>query len=197
MQPMNESSGTSTEGSCPSAAAALFADLLRQHQARLYAYIHSLVRDLHDADDLFQQTAVILWRKFGEYEPGRSFLSWACGVARFEVTNFLRTRGRSKLYFSDQLNLMLVEAQAALADDEWEESRGALSGCMDKLRRPDRELLVECYSDGANVSDVARNQGRSSHSVYNSLRRIRRALFECVQRSLAQRSHPPHPEVIG
>src|SRR5438094_618664 len=33
-----------------------FAEYLRQDQARLYGYIHSLVRDVHDADDLFQQT---------------------------------------------------------------------------------------------------------------------------------------------
>jgi RNA polymerase sigma-70 factor, ECF subfamily len=175
--------------SCP-APAALFADLLRQHQGRLFAYIHSLVRDLNDADDLFQQTAVILWRKFGEYDPSRAFFPWACGIARFEVANFLRTRGRSKLYFSDELNLMLVEAQEAMGEDEWEGSRQALSGCMDKLRERDRQLLVDCYADGASITEVAQRQGRSSHSVHNSLRRIRRALFECVRRALAQQNHP-------
>src|ERR1700710_651459 len=91
--------------------AAAFAEYLRLHQSRLFGYIHSLVRDFNDADDLFQQTALILWRKFGEYDRGRSFLGWACGVARFEVTNFLRGRGRNRLYFTDQLNLLLIEAQ--------------------------------------------------------------------------------------
>lgn len=181
----------------PPSPAAAFGDLLRQHQSRLFAYIHSLVRDLNDADDLFQQTALVLWRKFGDYEPGRSFFAWACGVARFEVTNFLRTRGRSKLYFSDQLNLLLVETQSAVGDDEWEGSREALGGCMTKLRERDRALLVECYADGSSVTGVARRQGRSSHSVHNSLRRIRRSLFECVQRTLAQRLHPTEAGVIG
>ncbi|HYE18765.1 MAG TPA: sigma-70 family RNA polymerase sigma factor [Tepidisphaeraceae bacterium] len=171
-----------------------FARLLRADQARLFGYIHSLVRDSNDADDLFQQTAMVLWRKFAEYDPARPFFGWACGVARFEVTNFLRTRGRSKLYFSDDLNLLLIEAHERLASDDVEARREALSGCVGKLRERDRELVMTCYGDdGAarRVSDVAGGQGRSSQSVHNSLRRIRRALFECIQRTLRQEGHPP------
>ena len=59
-----------------------FAEYLGQDQARLYGYIHSLVRDVHDADDLFQQTTLILWKKFGEFDRRLSFFAWACGVAR-------------------------------------------------------------------------------------------------------------------
>ena len=69
-----------------------FAEHLRQHHAPLFGYIHSLLRNLSDADDLFQQTALILWKKFDEYDRARSFLSWACGVARFEIANFLRAQ---------------------------------------------------------------------------------------------------------
>ena len=173
-----------------SSTAALFGELLRRHQDQLYGYVHSLVRDLNDADDLFQQTAVILWRKFADYDPRRSFMAWACGVARLEVSNFLRTRGRSKLYFSDELNLLLIEAHEALHHDEWEASREALSQCIAKLRQRDRELLEACYTGDASVSDVSQEQGRSSHSVHNSLRRIRRALFDCIRRTLAQSTHP-------
>ena len=42
--------------------------LLRREQTRLHGYLHSLVRDLNDADDLFQQTTMILWKKFGEFD---------------------------------------------------------------------------------------------------------------------------------
>src|SRR5215469_2273201 len=122
---------------------AAFAELLRQAQTRLYGYIHSLVRDLNDADDLFQQTTLILWKKFAEFERGRSFFSWACGVARLEVANFLRSRGRQRLYFSDDLNLLLAEAQEAMTDPELDDRRDALAGCVAKLRERDRELLDE------------------------------------------------------
>ncbi len=167
-----------------------FASCLQEVQTRLYGFIHSLVRDHDDADDLFQQTAAILWNKFGEYDPARSFFSWACGIARFEVSNFLRTRGRQKLYFTDHLNLLLIEAYDQLPREEMEDRKSALGGCIEKLRDRDRELVRACYGEAAGVNDVAGQQGRSSQSVYNSLRRIRRSLFECIERTLAQQARP-------
>src|SRR5436309_11942438 len=83
-----------------------FADYLNRHQSQLFGYIHSLVRDLNDADDLFQQTTVILWNKFAEFDRHRSFVAWACGVARLEVASFLRARSRQRLYFTDELDLL-------------------------------------------------------------------------------------------
>jgi len=165
---------------------AMFAEFVRQDQTRLYGYIHSLVRDLNDADDLYQQTTLILWKKFEEFDRARSFFAWACGVARWEVANFLRARGRKRLYFSDDLNLMLIEAQADLTNAELEDRRDALVQCIEKLRQRDRELLIECYGDDSGVHQAADRRGRSAQSVYNSLRRIRRVLFECIARTLAQ-----------
>ena len=167
-----------------------FAERLRREQARLYNYIHSLVRDLNDADDLFQQTTLVLWKKFGEFDPRRSFFAWACGVARLEVANFLRGRGRQRLYFSDDLNLLLIEAQEEVGSDEAEGRREALARCVEKLRQRDRELLQECYGAEGGVQAAAGRHGRSPQSVYNSLRRIRRSLFECVARTLAAESRP-------
>jgi RNA polymerase sigma-70 factor (ECF subfamily) len=168
-----------------------FAQLLRTHQGRLYGYIHSLVRDLNDTDDLFQQAAIILWHKFGDYDRTRSFFAWACGIARYEVMNFLRRRGRRQLYFTDDLNLMLIEAADEFTSSEADERRAALDQCLAKLRVRDRELLRECYNDADDsITAVADKRGRSSHSVYNSLRRIRRSLSECIERTLRQHDQP-------
>ncbi len=162
-----------------------FASRLARHQAQLFGYIYSLVRDLDDADDLLQQTSLVLWDKFDQYDPSRSFVGWACGVARFEVLNFLRMRSRHRLYFSDELNLALIEAQETLEEERLEERRDALAGCMSKLRERDKDLLEACYGRSAGVRHVAQAQGRSAQSIHNSLRRIRRALFECVNRTMA------------
>lgn len=173
-------------GEAKDVAAAEFGALLQREHSALFGYIHSLVRDFHDADDLFQQTALVLWRKFAEFDRSRSFLSWACGVARFEVSNFLRTRGRSRLYFSDELNLLLIDAQDRCRGDG-DARRAALAGCMDRLREQDRQLVLDCYGENeARVAQIASQWGRSAQSVHNSLRRIRRALFSCVERKLSQ-----------
>jgi RNA polymerase sigma-70 factor (ECF subfamily) len=161
-----------------------FAERLGQYQTQLFGYIYSLVRDLDDADDLFQQTSLVLWDKFDRYERGKNFLPWACGVARFEVMNFLRHRSRHRLYFSDELGMMLIEAHEDLELERTEARRRALTECMKKLSPRDGKLLDDCYGRPARIPEVARLWGRSSQSIHNSLRRIRQALFHCVNRSL-------------
>lgn len=166
----------------------LFAEYLHRNRSRLFAYVYALVRNLTDADDVFQQTALALWRRFDSYDPGRSFLNWALGVARLETATWLRTRARDRLRFSDELTLMLIEAFAGLPDDETTARQDALPGCVDKLPETDRRLLTECYLRGADVASVAARLGRSPQSVHNSLRRIRRVLFDCVERAVARGS---------
>ncbi len=163
---------------------AAFAEDLRRHQTPIFGFIYSLVRDFDDADDLFQQTCLVLWRKYDQFDPSRSFVSWACGIARFEVASFLRDRGRRRLYFSDELNVLLVEAQAVVEEEHLAERRDALAECVRKLRLRDQELLQACYGGSTRIPEVARSWGRSIQSIHNSLSRIRRSLSECVQRSL-------------
>jgi RNA polymerase sigma-70 factor, ECF subfamily len=163
-----------------------FTAYLSAAQARLYGYIHSLIADINDADDLYQQTALVLWNKFAEFDRSRDFFAWACGVARGEVANFARRRARQRLYLAADVNLLLVEAHAEFTDAEQDDRRVALSRCVEKLPPADRELLVECYREPDGVHAAAGRRSRSPHSVYNSLRRIRKALFDCVNRVLAR-----------
>jgi RNA polymerase sigma-70 factor (ECF subfamily) len=166
-----------------------FSDRLLRHQTQIFGYIYSFVRNLDDADDLFQQTSLALWKKFEQYDPSRSFVAWSFGVARFEVSNFLRTRSRDRLYFSDELSLLLIEAHEQVEADRAEEQVAALSGCIGKLRQSDQDLLRACYGQSARIPEVARDRGRSAQSVHNSLKRIRQALSECVRRRLVQEGY--------
>src|SRR3954447_24298904 len=150
-----------------------FSERLLRHQTQIFGYIYSLVRNLDDADDLFQQTSLALWKKFDQYDRARGFVPWAFGVARFEVSNFLRTRGRDRLYFSDELNLLLIESHEQLGLDNHDERLEALTACIARLRQNDQELLQACYGKSARILEVARDRGRSAQSVHNSLKRIR------------------------
>jgi len=163
-----------------------FAVQLREHQTQLFGYIYSLLRNLDDADDLFQQTSLVLWDKFGQFDSSKSFIAWACGVARFEVSNFLRSRSRHRLYFSDNLAMILIDAHDEFDAEPMEGRREAFTDCMKRLRARDQQLLDACYGRSARIPEVAHDWGRSTQSIHNSLRRIRRTLFECMSRSLVR-----------
>jgi RNA polymerase sigma-70 factor, ECF subfamily len=163
-----------------------FAELLRRNRSRLFGYIHAIVRNLADTDDVFQQTTLVLWRRFDAYDPSRSFLAWACGVARLEAATWLRKHARDRLRFSDDLTQLLIDAFAEIGDEEIGDRQAALPACLDKLDEPNRLLIAECYERGTDVAEIARRMGRSAPSVHNTLRRIRRMLFECIERRVAR-----------
>lgn len=159
-----------------------FAQALLRHQSQIFSFIYSIVRNFDDADDLFQQTSLVLWRKFDQFDPSRSFVAWACGVARFEVANFIRDRERHRLHFSDELDQILIDAHEAHSRENLEEQRAALTVCVNKLRQRDQDLLQACYGGSFAIREVACKWDRSIQSIHNSLSRIRRTLQACVRR---------------
>src|SRR4051812_23964504 len=74
-----------------------FLRLWEAHRRRVFHFILALLPAVQDAEDVLQETSIVLWRKFGEFEPGTNFLSWAHKVAHFEVLRHRRKGGRHQL----------------------------------------------------------------------------------------------------
>jgi len=161
-----------------------FAQLLAIHEARLFAYIYALTLNLADAEDIYQDTVLILWRKYKEYRTNTNFAAWARAVAHRELQHYFRRKGRQRVHFDEKLLEELSETQTYL-DDAQEASPDiylqALLQCKEKLPESDRRLIELCYASGLNITQAAQQLGRSPQSVCNSLSRIRRALFDCIQ----------------
>ena len=147
-----------------------------------------MVWSAHDAEDLYQQTAMLLWRKFDEYERGTNFKSWAFSFARHVVLNFQRSQQRRKTFLTAELASTLADRQAAKPDDELDFFADALGDCMGQLSGTDRRLIHLCYGDEMTIKQIAEKLGRPAQSTYNSLCRIRRRLFDCVKRVVSRGS---------
>lgn len=162
-----------------------FVGLLVRSEFEIRTAILTLCPHHADADDLWQRTSTILWRKFGEWQPNTDFVAWACTVARFEVKNFMRTRSRDRLTFNEKLIESLGQVRAEMRD-ELAAQRQALANCVQKLKPTDRRVIDGCYADDApTIKSAATQLGMPLNTVYKALIRIRRVLLECTQRALA------------
>ena len=148
-------------------------------------YILSLVPSWPDAEDLLQQTSVVMWRKFGEFREGSDFLSWGCQIARFHTLNHARKQARDPHVFSPDLLETMAE-EGTLDAEQLDAERVALRSCLEKLDPRSRNLLGRCYQPDATVKAVAEDLGRTPNSVYKGLNRVREALLRCIRRTLAQ-----------
>ena len=160
-----------------------FIRLFTTVQRPLFLHILPLVGNGTDADEVLQETNLIMWSKRRQFQPGSSFLAWGCAIARLEVFRFRRTRG-SKLKFLDGHLLDVVASHVGETDKETEIRREALARCIRKLNAKDRNLLSLRYTSGSSGNEIAKRVGRPANSIYQSLGRIRRALADCIQRRL-------------
>ena len=58
-----------------------FARLFSRNARRIYGFIMTLVFNHHDAEEVFQNTNVVLWNKFADFQPGSNFFAWASRIA--------------------------------------------------------------------------------------------------------------------
>ncbi len=163
-----------------------FVDLLTANQGPIFGYIYAAVRNLDDAEELYQLTSIVLWRKFSEFRSGSDFVGWALRVAKYEILHFQRDRRRRAVFFSDEVLSRLASAQAAFDSDTERLRQEALAKCVDALAPDDRQLVQACYGTHDSIKEVARRMGRSAQTLYNSLSRIRRLLFDCVNLRLVR-----------
>jgi RNA polymerase sigma-70 factor (ECF subfamily) len=161
-----------------------FIQLFTRYQRPLYLFILSQLGNVQDAEEVLQNTNIVLLTKQEQFQAGTNFFAWACQVARYEVLQFRQSIHRDRLRFSDDF-IDTVAGEPALSADIQDRRRLALDACIKKLRPEDQELIRQRYQPGAHGKDLALDLDRPANSVYQSLGRIRRTLLECINRTLA------------
>ncbi len=167
-----------------------FERLFLENQRAIYSFIFAMLSSPADAEDIFQNTCLIMLKKSDQYRPATNFLTWARQIAQYEVFNYRRRQQTERLRFGDDLVDLLASEQAARVDDE-ELRVDAMRQCVEKLRPDDRELVRERYRQNITSKQLAAQLGRPPNTVYKALARIRGWLEECVERVLAAEERRP------
>jgi RNA polymerase sigma-70 factor len=158
-----------------------FVRVFSKERNRLYRFIFMLMPCEADAEDIFQQTSITLWKKFEEFDQSREFYPWACGVAFRTVQNFRRSAKRKDFVLGDDLVRVLADEQTSSPAREFHRVE-LIKECLTALKPSDRELVGSVYNDGTPAGTIAERMGRSTQTIYNRLNLIRKMLLDCVNR---------------
>jgi RNA polymerase sigma-70 factor, ECF subfamily len=158
--------------------------LMTRHQRQIFSYIYVLVPNRSDAEDLLQETSLLICEKFHEFREGTDFVAWACQIAYWRVRYSRQKFARSKVVF-DQYVVDAVAQTAGSMAKELDDRHEALSRCLEKLHPRDKELLMARYEPGGGVEEAARRSGRTVQTAYKALARLRKMLLDCVTTRLA------------
>lgn len=161
-----------------------FVQLLVSEQLRLLNYINMLLADPHAANNVLQETNLVLWRKADEFEPGTSFSAWAQKVACWQVRAYVRDKSRDRHVFSKEL----IDQLANRPDYEQDETavHVTLRHCLKNTSKQNLELLRRRYEEGLSLAALAKRSGKSLSAVKVRLMRIRQALLRCIQQHMSE-----------
>lgn len=163
-----------------------FLRLLSEHERKLGIYVTGLVACPQDAQDILQEGKIVMWRQFGQFELGTNFAAWARKILFYQILAYRRQskRNRSETLSDTMLELLSEESESAIREQRWEKREAALLRCVTKLSEDHREILHMRYRDESSIERISHRTQRTEGAVYRLLSRLRKNLFQCVEKEV-------------
>jgi RNA polymerase sigma-70 factor (ECF subfamily) len=155
--------------------------LLTSNQSRLFAYVLSLLGDRQQAQDVMQETNIVLWRKSAQFKLGTNFGAWMLKVAYYQVMEHRRKLNRQAMFVADDDFLSQLAEEAVDCSHMMEQQQAALQSCLQKLPDRQRDIIRRRYTEGASIKAVAEQLGIAASAIKQTLFRARTSLIACVR----------------
>jgi RNA polymerase sigma-70 factor (ECF subfamily) len=160
--------------------------VLLRERVRMMASATALVRDVHAADDIFQQVVLAALQAEETFRDRDHVVAWALRAARHRALD-LASRRRLTPLPDDVLDQMEADWTAP---GDWSDQAEALHRCLARLAGPAREMLRMRYADGLTAVAIAERLRRTADAVYQTLSRAHRALRRCVEHEIGRVDQP-------
>ncbi len=167
-----------------------FEALLRRHGPMVLGVCRRVLFHVHDAEDAFQATFMILVRKAGGLRDPALLANYLYGVA-FRVARKLRTRIARQA--QNERRATSMPAEEPKLDLDRQELRSLLEGELEALPAKYRAPLVLCYLEGLTNEEAARRLGWPVGSISYRLARGR----ELLRQRLGRREKTLQAEMLG
>ncbi len=153
--------------------AAAFEALVRRHGPMVLGVCRRMVGDLHDAEDAFQATFLVLVRKAASVAPREAVGNWLYGVA-YRTALEARARNARRRARETQGNAMAIPA--APQQPDWKELRPILDQELNRLPARYRSPVILCDLEGRGRKEASRQLRLPEGTLSSRLARGRKML---------------------
>ncbi|HIQ01871.1 MAG TPA: RNA polymerase sigma factor [Anaerolineales bacterium] len=151
---------------------AAFRQLYERYGDRVFRYALTLVRNLHLAEEVVQETMVAIWRGAGSFKGGSRVSTWIFGIARNQAHALLRREVRGERVPEESLTLP-DPAEAV-------ERENRVLSALAKLPPDQREVVVLAFYEGLSYREIARLLGVLEGTVKSRMHFAKRKLREAL-----------------
>ena len=154
--------------------------LVRRHGPMVLGTCHRILNNVHDAEDAFQATFLVLARKAGAIANRESVASW---LHRIAASTAPRAKAEAARRHAHEGPITDMPAAAdAVADLAWQELRPVLDEELNRLSKKYRGPVVLCYLQEKTYAQAAQILGLPEGTVSSRLARARDVLRKRLSR---------------
>ena len=128
-----------------------FTALLEAHGGSLMGLLRRLCRNSHDADDVFQETAVRVWKSFASRPWLRSPKSWLLTIGYRAFLDSLERHRSSEEYSDPPDQRSRSPAETAERAEDFDRVQSAIADLPEMVR----EVVVLHYVGGLSIAETA------------------------------------------
>ena len=165
-----------------------FSELYDRYFKRIYSFVYIRMRNHADAEEVVQETFMVVFRSIESYRGTASLLSWIYGIAKNTLNNNLR-RQQAEGRRLDALCPDLVRSPSAISDCTPEEIlcmrrfAEAVDDRLESIASWQSEIFAMRHFDDMSIQEISAKTHRSSDAVRSSLYRVKRLFFEVAELS--------------
>lgn len=166
-----------------------FADLVREFQRPVRAFVASRSVPGVEIDEIAQRVFVTVFRRLDQFEPGTRFLAWLLSIAHHELlaeTTRLKRRADYHTRYIPYVLALEVERrnQSHPTEEQLQAKMQFLQECVQSMRPADQEMIRWRYQEEAALTEIANRTARSLGAIKKHLHTLRRKLHDCIQSKL-------------
>jgi RNA polymerase sigma-70 factor (ECF subfamily) len=152
-------------------------------QPAVRSFLFSVLREPAAVEDVMQEVALTVVRRFDRFESGTNFVGWAVTIARHKAMDYHKMRSRDRLVLDDRVVARLADAHVEI-EPEIAPRRQALEACLEQVPERHRRMLAMRYEHAATPAQIAEAENMKANAVAVLLHRVRLGLRECIERRL-------------
>ncbi|MFH1024997.1 MAG: sigma-70 family RNA polymerase sigma factor [Planctomycetota bacterium] len=156
----------------------------------LYGYIRSMVRNTHDAEDLFQEVAAVMVEQEKIGTKVENFPGWVREIARRRVLDFYKKADKRRLRYLPAEDVVLLAGEVGerhpFDPAQTGEEYDALRVCLGRLSGTNLEMVKMRFMEDRDYTEIAARVKRREGAVRQAVSRVREFLAGCIEKTLAK-----------
>lgn len=163
-----------------------FAELVKRYESPIRSCLRVRLSNIHEAEDLAQETFILAFNKLSQFDIGTSFGAWLRGIAINLLRNYQRKHKALAVGGNAELDdLINAQIEQDFNPDIETTHLDLLRLCLAKLNTDMRTLLMEHFSSGYSLTELCKKYQIAHSTMTMRMFRLRQKLKECVENKMS------------